>query len=337
MTGQNLSIHGHPFTGAQIDHIARLHLGNRHLDHGIAAMDARHAGLQPDQTADRLRGAPLGPRLKIAAQQDQGHDHRRRLEIHIHRIRGQQPRQKGRYHRIGIGRRGPHRDKAVHVRRRPQQRRIALEVEPPPRPQQDQRGQDELHHPACLHPDGGHDQVMHRGEQMRSHLHHENRQAQRGGNGQIALERDLLGLLARGHRVIRRPACRDGARVIAHRLDRLHQGCDIGGAAHQGALRRQIDRGGLHARHGCQRPLDPPHTGGAGHPLDDQIHARGRHVIARLLDRGDQQRAVQRGGGCDLGLFGRQIDTGRHDPRHARQRLLDPPHAGGAGHPLHRQ
>ena len=45
---------------------------------------------KPDQLADRLAGAGLGPGLEQPAEQDQGEDHADRFEVHLAHVGGQQ-------------------------------------------------------------------------------------------------------------------------------------------------------------------------------------------------------------------------------------------------------
>ena len=47
------------------------------------ADDAGGLGLQAHQLLDRLRRLPLGPRLEVAAEQDQGDDDHGRLEVDL--------------------------------------------------------------------------------------------------------------------------------------------------------------------------------------------------------------------------------------------------------------
>ena len=99
----HFTVDRHPFTGAHRDQIGRANLGNRHLDNSPVCKDSRRFGLQADQTLDRLRGSPLGPRLQHAAKQDQRHDDGCRLVIDVHRARWQQIGKEGCDQRIAIG------------------------------------------------------------------------------------------------------------------------------------------------------------------------------------------------------------------------------------------
>lgn len=72
----------------------------RDLQRYAAANNTRGPGLRPDQLLDRLAGAALGPRLEEATEQDQCHDHRRRLVVDVGRSRRQQTGQEGRGERM---------------------------------------------------------------------------------------------------------------------------------------------------------------------------------------------------------------------------------------------
>ena len=257
-------------------------------------MDTGHARLHADQSADRLRRAALGLRLQKPAQQDQRDDDCRRFEIDVHRPGRQQTWKEGRHHRIGKGRRCAHCDKTVHVGGKPPQRGIALEIKTTPRLQQDQRGQHELQHPACLHADGGHDQMMDGSKKMRAHFQREDGQAQHCRNHQVAAQHGLLHLLARRAFGIARGRGLNQPRAITDRLDRILQQSGVCRPGHGSPFGGQIDVGRHNARHCGQGPFYPRHTRGTGHAFDGNIHSLRRHGIAHPVHRRDQSRAVNR-------------------------------------------
>ena len=210
-------------------------------------------------------------------------------------------------------------------------RRPRAPVELPARPELDRGGQQEHEREEA--------RVVERpGDEHRRHQDRADRETDAELQAQIAdFARPLLGRVVA---VVARvgPLLGD---AVAGLLDRRAEVGDGGGTRVVGdrrALGGEIDGDRLDARHLAQRPLDPPHAGGAGHPGHGQHHLLAAHPVAGLLDGRLQ---VGEGGGgrvvADGGLLGRQVDAGVGHARHLGERPLDAAHAGGAGHAGDRQ
>ncbi len=184
----------HPLAGAHHDHVADLDRIDGHVLLDAVAHHAGGLGLQRHQTTDRLTRAPLGPRLDPAPDQDQGDDHRRRLEIDVGRAFRQPLRRKGRHRREGPGRRRAQHDEGVHVRRPAQQGGHALAVEDDPRHEQHEGRQHEADDLPVEGADGLIDPVMHPRHEVRAHLQHEQRQGRSAGDQHRAAQLPDLGV-----------------------------------------------------------------------------------------------------------------------------------------------
>ena len=315
------------------------------------------AGLQARQPLDRLRRAPLGPRLQEAPHQDQHHDHRRRLEVHIHRACRQHRRQEGSHRGKAPRGQRAHCHQRIHVGCPAQQRRNAFAVEAQPRHEQHQRRQHELQVPAVLRADGMRHPVMEGRHHVPAHLQQEHRQRQRCRQPQVTPQRPLLGYLAIRNRVSARfpgNTCTMGISGLAYSarsctgiLATIHHACRIPGllgrrqqrrhrrqSTHRRPFRGQVHAGRTHARHRLQRPLHPAHARGATHLVHLQHHGALGHVIAHLLHRLHQLLRLQRLGQRHRGPLGGQVHVHRRHPGHLAQRHLHPPHTRRAAHAL---
>ena len=174
---------------------------------------------------------------------------------------------------------------------------------------------------------------MHPGEQVRSHLQHKHRQAQRGRDPQIPSQGAFLGCLAQGDLLRQMGGGHGHTRIISRIFDGTDQGGRIGLSNHMCPLGCQIDRGIGYPGHGFQRTFHPGDARGASHALDLQIDRKRGDVIARILDSLDEQRTVN---GCagHLCPFGGKVDRRRLNAGHRFQSALDTADARGAGHAL---
>ena len=333
----HIAVHRDPFTGPGVDQVTGDNLVQWQFHHHAAPFHPRHLWGQPHQPADRGTGAPLGPRLQRAAQQDQHHDHGRRLEIHRSGAAGQKSGRKGGYHRIAVSRRCSQCHKAVHVGGSPQQGRVALAVKAVARPDQHNRGQDELQHPAGLHPDSPGNQMMQRRIEMRTHFHHEHRQRQGCGDPGHPRQPGRFTVLAGGQILGLVAGKRGGIACSGAGGDQIGGGNLPGERMHRGRFRCQIDPRCDHAGHGRQCPFHPRHTRGTSHVGNLQGHLGGARRISRLVQHPRQLHWAGAAIGGDAGGLIGQIDRCRRNTRCRQQRPFHPANARGAGHAFKRQ
>jgi hypothetical protein len=239
--------------------------------------------------ADRRAGAAPGARFQPAAQQDQRHDHRRRLEIHRAGTGGQQAGRQQRHHGIAPGRQRAHRHQRIHVGRRAQRGQAAGQ-EHPPRPGQNGRvstactvqlgpcrscaapsgerpGSDARPFPART-PAASAPPPRSGGGARRPPPRPAGRRLHPGPGPRHSLRRPSAATM-RGHRI--------GWRDMAHR--HRHVG--------------QVGRRAFDTRQAGQHPLDPRHATGAGHPVQIQHQGFGLRGVSGIL-----QRLHQQGGGA---------------------------------------
>ena len=330
-------INGNPFARAGMDHIPGHDLVYWQVRHLPVPFDPGGFWGQPRQFANGLPGAPFGPRLEGAAQQDQHHDHRCGFVIYGAAARWQQSGGKGGQGGQAVGGHGSQRDKRVHIGRAAQQGRHPFAKEPLPRSGQNHGGQDELQHPTGLHADRIHHQRMQRRDQVPTHFDDKHRQGQPGrdpgqpgqcvGFAGFAATQIFIAVAADGCGISRSGAGGDqrgGRNLSGIKL----QGCGFTG---------QIDLRRNHAGHGSQRPFDPGNTGCASHVMHPQLHLFQPGRIARILQNPGQ------GGGAGMAVcgncrgFGGQIDLRPADPRRGLERPFDPADAGRTGHALNAQ
>ncbi len=317
----------------QHDHfVADAYLRQRHR--GVDAVAAHARGIRPQrgQRADRVRGLPLGADLEPFAEPDQRDHHRRAFEIQM-RVAlamggGTAPDQP---QRQAVGRRGAERDQQIHIAGAGARRLPARAIETPAEHELHRRGQQPL--PQRRHVPGDAEPAEHHRRDQRQRQRGRDRHGPRSGP-EVGGARGH-GLPARrrlGHRF-------GGVAGAGHGLcqHRQHVGRVAANQCHKGALGRQIDLRVDHAGHRAQRAFDPAHAGGAGHLAHRQLQLGTWHRVAGGGDGVGGRR--QHGGAVGLhgGLLGGQVDSDGTHARHLGQRVLDPAHAGGAGHPLDRQ
>ncbi len=331
------AIDRHLVAGADAQQIARDHLRQRDVGFLAVADDARLRRGKPEQPRDRRAGIGPCPCLQVAAQKDEGDDHHGRFVVDL----GLQPQaldaagresdQGGDDRAVAVGRRGADGDQRVHVGAAMPRRRPGRAVELPPGPELHRRRQHEHRQEKAGVVEGER-------QEHRQHQRHADGEADaelQAHLPQITLTRridtvtrlvlrsgSLTDLVAR--------ARHGGAQVVA----RGRAGVEGNG----GALGGQVDRGRLDPRHLQQRPLDPAHAGGAGHPANRQGDLLAPHAVPSLLDGAGQ---VRQGHGrrviADRGALGRQVHARPIDPLDLAERPLDAPHTGGAGHTGDRQ
>ncbi len=189
------------------DDIAPLHLIDRDVLLDALAHDARRLRLQAHQPPDGFAGAAVRSRLEELAQQDQGDDDRRRLEVEV---AGDQPEEDGQG--VDVGHRRAHGDQHVHVGRAVAQRLVGPDVVLAAHDELHRRRQRE-HHPVV--PTRVRQVVRHQ-PQVAPHAHQEQRHGQaQADEQQPSLPFDLLlaRLLLHIHQVaVRPPAARSPPR-----------------------------------------------------------------------------------------------------------------------------
>ncbi len=125
------------------DDVADRHLLHRDIHLLAVAHDPRRPGLQADELLDGLGGLALGPGLEQAAQQDEGDDDGRGIEVDVGAAAagGEEAGEQDGRHAVEVGRRGAHGDEGVHVGGAVLERAPRPPVELPARPELDRRGQ----------------------------------------------------------------------------------------------------------------------------------------------------------------------------------------------------
>ena len=126
------SVDRHARTGADDEDIPRSHLLDRDFFLGTVDVAAnRRFRREVHKLCDRVGGLPLRARLEVLAQRDQREDHRRRLEVQIHRghvreidvaVAHPPPDAVDRHDAVDRRGRRPQRDERVHVRRAVEER-----------------------------------------------------------------------------------------------------------------------------------------------------------------------------------------------------------------------
>ena len=110
--------------------------------------DARGRRAEVHEARDRVRGAAARDRFQQTAEQDQGHDHARRLEIGDRRPFRKDRRREERENRISESRPRPDHDQAIHPRAGMAELGPAMDEEPAPGPQHD-RGREQRAEPTA--------------------------------------------------------------------------------------------------------------------------------------------------------------------------------------------
>ncbi len=254
----HLGIDRNRLAGTHQQHVAPTHLFDVDVDPRVVAFDVRLLGLQIDQRVDRRGGACLRARFEDLAQQHQGHDDRRRLEVDV-------PARSAEHRRVdaqGVRGGGAQGDEHVHVGRAAAQAVPGTDVEALADPELHRRGEQPLQ-PARQ-------QVVVHAESHRHHLR-EQRQCEERSDPERAQVGVVVRLLACP--LARKPFARGHASAVARLFDRANELLD----AHQmlriayvRPLRGEIDRG-IHPIDPLERLLDARGAGGTGHALDGQI------------------------------------------------------------------
>ena len=278
---QQQTIEGDALARAYHQAVAHHDFVQRHIHLAIAREQVGAVGAQRVQGADGGGGLALGARFQPFAQQHQGDDHGRGLEVQVGRVpRRCAPPQP---QRQAIARTGAQGHEQVHVARERARRVPARLVKARAQVKLHRRGQEPLQpgrqHPVLAQRIAQHGQHQ-RGRQRQPQRHRRKpgpwpRLGLRGGHGAVQarlIARIAHGTLqALGH--VRGAVCR--------RLGRQRVG-DVR------RLRRQVHRHLLHTRHLAQRPLYTGHTTGAGHPAHPHIqHRAGGHAGSFVVCHGN--------------------------------------------------
>ena len=197
---EHRAIHGEAFPRFDRQAVCYQHLRHGHVGFPIGPQQMRGVGPQCMQCSNRRGGLPPRPNFQPLAQQHQGDDDSRALEIQVnHHLRvGAQPQP----HRQGPARRGAQRHQQIHVAGEILQRAPARFVKPGAQNELHRRGQQEL-------PQRGQHPVF--AEQVGNHRQHQRRrQRQPDADRQEARPRRQLGLV---HRRFRRTGLVTG---VAH-------------------------------------------------------------------------------------------------------------------------
>ncbi len=289
----------------------------------LAAVDhpCRAVRTQGFQCPDRRAGLALGAAFQVFAQQHQGDDHRRGLEIQVRHLPGR--RRPPLIEAQAVTGAGADGDQQVHVAGTGAHRLPAGDVEARTEDELHRRGEQELD-PCGQHP------VL--PEQLAEH-----RQHQRCGQQQAGDHRPAFALQA-SFGIGRRAALAARRGVITGCPDGLDQRGRVRRAEYfdVGALAGQIHRRAAHPGHLEQGTLDAANAAGAGHAVDGQLQTLHRHAIAGLLHGFDQGREV-RLAAFDAHLLVGQVDAGAGHTRHLEQGAFDAAGAAGAGHTADRQ
>ena len=266
----DVAIRREAFAGAHHHRIAGQQFGHGHIGFVEAAhaigQQVGHIGPQALQRPDGRGGLAAGLGFQPLAQQHQGDDHRRALEIHMHHAArfGGQPQPGGQ----APARRGADGHQQFHVAAASFDGMPGRCVKHPAQPELDGRGQHKLHprrqHPVLAEGIAQHGQhqghAQHQpdqdGPEIGAHAH------PHGGGG-------FGGRSVRGTGLVARIAHRSGqaglhfglaASVVCQAVP-LHP-CRFGG---------QVDAGAVHAGNFFQDPLDTGHARGAGHAAYAEI------------------------------------------------------------------
>ncbi len=252
-------VHRNALARAHHQSVTGHDLGDGHVHLAVAREQMRHLGPQRVQRANRRRGLALGTRLQPLAQQHQGDDHGRGLEVQVRRMArlGRPPQPQ----RQAIARAGAYGHQQIHVAGQRAGRMPAGLVETRTQPELHRRRQQELRpgrqHPMLAEQIAEHGQHQRRRQQQADGHRHE------AGPGRL-LQR-LAGVLLGG-----------AARLVAGVAHGAAQhGVHAGRSARviddMGALGRQVHRGVLHAGHLAQGALHAAHAAGTGHAAHAQV------------------------------------------------------------------
>ncbi len=325
LAGDNDPIGGDFLAGPDDHRVTDLHVRNGHLD--LPAIHQQCSGLstQLQQFADGLRCPSLGRLLDVAASQVEGHNHRRHASVTGDRCEvggnAGQP-----------GDTGTHGNERVHVGAAVGHRLEGRDVSAPADPEKHRCGQHQ--HPQVEDQTAGPD---HPEEHLRQHPgsdgHSESpgdpHPSPRGRHLALILVHLCLGALLLQWQYL-----------VAHVHDRLAKCIERRHTRHildGSMLGGDVDRGGHHAVHFTQRPLDGGGATGASHPTDGKRDGRGRHVVSHVAYSLYQFRCGHVSGEGQLPFLGGDVDAGILHALDFFQRPLHRAGATGAGHANNRQ
>ena len=304
----HFAVHRQPFARTDFDQIADGDFRHIHLKALAAALNAGRFRGEPHQPLDRLRRAPLRPRLHPASDQDQRHDNGGGLIVYVHRGVRQKAWRKGRDYGEKISCARADRDQAVHVRSAARESRQASSEESPARPGEHRRGEGQLDQPAGLHADRRHDKMVHSRDQMAAHLQHENRQCEQTRRQNAAPEAARF-VFSLGDAVNRGVFVPKRARDLTLERDRGDQLFWLSDSRDHRLFGRQIDIGRGDAGDGAKGAFNPRRAARACHALNGEGQSARRYRVALILDRFHQQSGVEVALRADAGALGRQIHT----------------------------
>ena len=255
--------------------LARQHhhaVADQQLQHGHVGLFAvfqnhvRQRRPQRMQRANRGGGLALGACLQPFTQHHQRNHHRRRLKIQVrHAAVLRAPPQP---HRQTPARTRANGHQQIHVARARFQRMPAGPVKA--------RAQHKLHRCGQAKLQPGRQHPMPPG-QIRQHGQHQGRSQ---GQGQRNRRKTGPGRWLAGF--VHEVCFTNAVTRLSHSAPQQGRRGGGGGITHASRLGSQVNRGLQHARHFFQRPLDAPHTRGAGHALNADVRrCLGRNATHR--------------------------------------------------------
>jgi hypothetical protein len=280
-------------TGPDLDPVADLDVGQRHVGDHAVTHAARRLRLQADQPADRGTCPAATERLEVSAREDQRDDDDGRLVVDVGSSGRQQVPGEGRDDRVSVGAQRADRHERVHVGRAPQQVGQALGVEAQAGSEKHDRRKDEESGIEPAMPEQDDDPVVDRRDGVSAHLDDENRGREDGRHDRRAAQGIEFGRLRILH-AIGGSLVRDKARVVAG-----PPGGSLDGTSgklsdirrDRRPLRREVHRHARDALDRSDRLLDARDARSAGHTGDGEFArldgnfgtGRGGHLCLRLL------------------------------------------------------
>ena len=325
----NDAIHRDTLARAGQDAIAGHDGLDRHLDRFAIADDAGGFRLQLQELLDRLGGTAFGDVLEVASQQDQRHDHRRRLEV----AHGGISREKAGYQqsgdRIEVGGARADHDQTVHARVEMSKFGITTAIEARPGIELHGRGQQPLDaHPAAMRHQTRQERIK-----VGNHFSHGDDDHR---DGEHCREHDPVAKPSSLAILVVRLLLRLGfLRFIARLADGMLNACQRYGPRQEtdeGLLGRQIDTRLHHAGQLAERSFYPRDAGSAAHAGDGNLEALHHRLIARRFDGAEQ--AGRRGTSLHLDrrLLRGHVHLSVNHARLLAEGPLHPSDAGRTGH-----
>ncbi len=278
------AIHRHPITGSHDEDVAGNQQAHGHFDHLSVALHPRRLRLQADQRFHRRRRARLGAGFEQLAQQYQGNDGGRGLEIHVLMLQPQPPHSGA----VKPGHAGAEGHQHVHSAAAAAQGVIGAGEEAPTDPELHRRRQHKLQ-PARQQVAMDHALAT----EHEGHLRQQ-RQGEHGGDGEVApflpIQRRLGGLFS-----FPRVGRRQGGVVAPRGFDGGHQLLrrhPLRRIAHMGFFGRKIDHR-LGAGHLVQQLLDPRGAVGAGEAEEGQFDSSEGCLGGRMGHDGLRKNVVE--------------------------------------------